>query len=75
MADTPDLGSGAVRREGSSPFVRTIFTATYRRITSVGDIYRGLEEKCSARPGAEAQPSVLRPSGLQIVEILPTDLH
>ena len=23
MADTPDLGSGAARREGSSPFVRT----------------------------------------------------
>ena len=24
LADAPDLGSGAVRREGSSPFVRTI---------------------------------------------------
>ena len=24
LADTPDLGSGASRREGSSPFIRTI---------------------------------------------------
>ena len=24
LADTPDLGSGAPRREGSSPFIRTI---------------------------------------------------
>ncbi|EFC33496.1 hypothetical protein C414_000010081 [Campylobacter jejuni subsp. jejuni 414] len=23
MADTPDLGSGAAMREGSSPFIRT----------------------------------------------------
>ena len=25
MVDAPDLGSGAARREGSSPFTRTIF--------------------------------------------------
>lgn len=25
MADTPDLGSGAARREGSSPFLGTTF--------------------------------------------------
>lgn len=24
LADTPDLGSGAAMREGSSPFIRTI---------------------------------------------------
>ena len=26
LADTPDLGSGAARRGGSSPFSRTIFS-------------------------------------------------
>lgn len=28
LADTPDLGSGAAMREGSSPFIRTIFLGT-----------------------------------------------
>ena len=26
LADTPDLGSGAAMREGSSPFIRTNYT-------------------------------------------------
>ena len=26
LVDTPDLGSGAARREGSSPFTRTHFS-------------------------------------------------
>ena len=27
LADTPDLGSGAAMREGSSPFIRTILNS------------------------------------------------
>ena len=32
MADTPDLGSGVERREGSSPSARTIFFNMFIRI-------------------------------------------
>ena len=30
LADAPDLGSGALRRGGSSPFSRTNYICTYR---------------------------------------------
>ena len=29
LVDTPDLGSGAARREGSSPFIRTKILSRY----------------------------------------------
>ena len=44
LADTPDLGSGAPRREGSSPFIRTITlsnTKTFPKIHAFDVVRNG----------------------------------
>ena len=55
LADTPDLGSGAVRREGSSPspsILKTVSKDTVFFVFGIIDLYEGLDSTggpdCSA---------------------------
>ena len=57
MADTPDLGSGAARREGSSPFVRTININK----NSGFDIYRTFTAQNSTALDSPGKPKVRFP--------------
>ena len=47
LVDAPDLGSGAARREGSSPFRRTpLMNAKYRFIPAIQLFFIPVEDGC-----------------------------
>ena len=59
LADTPDLGSGAVRREGSSPSPSTKNTVAFTQLTSLD-----LDQKRQLTPIWLANNS--KPSGIRL---------
>ena len=48
LADAPDLGSGAERHGGSSPFTRTCLVFVFLYLSN-GDIYKGITEDLKRR--------------------------
>jgi hypothetical protein len=57
MADTPDLGSGAVRREGSSPFVRTKLNFAVLHRFATESCWRWQQVREANKDGIKAQGS------------------